>query len=42
MDFRDGSGRGLGLDANIIVRWDTPKDDFVAASEPGGNPLRSR
>jgi branched-chain amino acid transport system substrate-binding protein len=42
MDFRDGSGRGLGLDANIIVRWDATKDDFIAASEPGGAPLRGR
>jgi branched-chain amino acid transport system substrate-binding protein len=42
MDYREGTGRGLGLDANVIVRWDTSKDDFVAVSEPGGAPLRGR
>jgi branched-chain amino acid transport system substrate-binding protein len=42
MDFRDGSGRGLGLDANVVVRWDFSKDDFSAVSQPGGAPLPGR
>lgn len=38
-DFRDGSQRGLS-DKNIIVmRWDVPKDTWMAVSGPGGSRL---
>jgi branched-chain amino acid transport system substrate-binding protein len=40
MDYRDGSQRGLGLNASLIVRWDAAKDDWVPVSEPGGLPLK--
>jgi branched-chain amino acid transport system substrate-binding protein len=40
MDFRDGSQRGLGEGAQLIARWDSVKDDWVPASEPGGVPLK--
>lgn len=39
MDFRDGSQRGLGLDSNLVVRWDPAKNDWIAVSGPGGRPL---
>jgi branched-chain amino acid transport system substrate-binding protein len=39
-DFTDGSQRGIGLDALVICRWDAAKKTWVAASEPGGKPLK--
>jgi branched-chain amino acid transport system substrate-binding protein len=39
-DFTDGSQRGIGLDALVICRWDPAKKTWVAASEPGGKPLK--
>lgn len=39
-DFRDGSQRGLGLSAAVIVKWDPARRIFQAASGPGGAPLR--
>jgi branched-chain amino acid transport system substrate-binding protein len=38
-DFRDGSQRGIGVDATMIMAWDPAKLDFVTVSKPGGNPL---
>jgi len=38
-DFRDGSQRGLGVDAALIMRWDPDKLDFVSVSKAGGAPL---
>jgi branched-chain amino acid transport system substrate-binding protein len=35
-DYRDGSQRGIGIDAVVIDRWDAAKDDFVIVSKPGG------
>jgi branched-chain amino acid transport system substrate-binding protein len=37
-DFRDGSQRGIGADAAIIMRWDPEKLDFVSVSKGGGAP----
>ena len=39
-DFTDGSQRGIGLDAVVVCRWDPAKKTWVAASEPGGKPLK--
>jgi hypothetical protein len=39
-DFRDGSQRGLGLNAAMVVRWDPATKTFQAASGPGGTALR--
>jgi branched-chain amino acid transport system substrate-binding protein len=38
-DFRDGSQRGLGADAAIIMRWDPEKLNFVSVSKGGGAPI---
>jgi branched-chain amino acid transport system substrate-binding protein len=38
-DFRDGSQRGIGVDATLIMKWEPDKADFVTVSKPGGNPL---
>jgi branched-chain amino acid transport system substrate-binding protein len=38
-DFRDGSQRGLTQNNVLIVRWDQPKDSWVAVSRLGGAPL---
>ena len=35
-DFRDGSQRGVGVNAGIIARWDARKNDFVAITRLGG------
>lgn len=37
-DFRDGSQRGVGLNTDIIERWDPVQSAFVPASKPGGFP----
>jgi branched-chain amino acid transport system substrate-binding protein len=39
-DYTDGSQRGIGLDSIVICRWDPAKKTWVAASEPGGKPLK--
>ena len=38
-DFRDGSQRGIGVDATLIMRWDPDKNDFVSVSKAGGDPM---
>lgn len=39
-DFRTGDQRGLTASQNLImVRWDVPKDTWVAISKFGGTPL---
>lgn len=42
MDYRDGSQRGIGLDAVVILRWNSAKDDWDPVSEAGGLPLAPR
>lgn len=37
-DFRDGSQRGIGENATLIVRWDGPTQKFVVMSRPAGYP----
>jgi branched-chain amino acid transport system substrate-binding protein len=39
-DFRDGSQRGLTEQNGIMVRWDAPRDTWVAISKFGGVPLK--
>jgi branched-chain amino acid transport system substrate-binding protein len=39
-DFRDGSQRGLTEANAIMVRWDAPRDTWVAISKFGGEPLK--
>lgn len=39
-DFRIGDQHGLTDDAVVLVRWDQQKKQMVAASRPGGAPLR--
>ncbi len=39
-DFRDGSQRGLSEANGIMVRWDAPRDTWVAISKFGGVPLK--
>ena len=39
-DFRDGSQRGVGDRNVLMIRWDPANNVFVAASKPGGAPLR--
>ncbi len=36
-DFRDGSQRGLGLNATLIAKWDQARKDFVAVSKPSNS-----
>jgi branched-chain amino acid transport system substrate-binding protein len=38
-DFRDGSQRGIGINAGNVQRWDAKSKDFIAVSKPGGYPL---
>jgi branched-chain amino acid transport system substrate-binding protein len=40
IDYRDGSQRGVGINAVVIVRWDAAKEGFDAVSKPGGSPLK--
>lgn len=35
-DFRDGSQRGLSIDAVVVVRWDPSNKQWLAVSRPGG------
>lgn len=35
-DFRDGSQRGLTIDATIVVRWDPTTREFTPLTKPGG------
>jgi branched-chain amino acid transport system substrate-binding protein len=39
-DFRDGNQRGLTERSAIMVRWDAPRDTWVAISTFGGAPLK--
>jgi len=39
-DFRDGSHRGLGVNAAVIVRYDAAKGTFTGVSQAGGAPLK--
>jgi branched-chain amino acid transport system substrate-binding protein len=39
-DFRIGNQRGLSEKSGIMVRWDPAKDNFVAISRFGGDPLK--
>jgi ABC-type branched-subunit amino acid transport system substrate-binding protein len=39
-DFADHPQRGLTISSVYVVRWDKAKNTWVAASEPGGAPLR--
>jgi branched-chain amino acid transport system substrate-binding protein len=38
-DYRDGSQRGQGLTALVMVQWDPVKKSVFTVSEPGGKPL---
>jgi branched-chain amino acid transport system substrate-binding protein len=40
LDFRDGSQRGIGANAAVIVQWDAPAKSWVSVSKPTGIPLR--
>jgi hypothetical protein len=35
-DFKDGSQRGVGARALIMLRWDQEKQGFTAVSRPAG------
>jgi branched-chain amino acid transport system substrate-binding protein len=39
-DFRDGSHRGLSVNAAIIIRYDAAKGTFTGVSQAGGAPLK--
>jgi branched-chain amino acid transport system substrate-binding protein len=39
-DFRDGSHRGLGVNAAVIIRYDAAKGTFTGVSQAGGAPLK--
>jgi branched-chain amino acid transport system substrate-binding protein len=39
-DFADHPQRGLTISSVYVVRWDRGRNSWVAASEPGGAPLR--
>ena len=39
-DFRDGSQRGIGENAGIIIRYDAAKGTFTGVSQAGGAPLK--
>lgn len=38
-DFRDGSQRGLGINAEMVIRWDPATKRWIPASGPGGSKL---
>jgi branched-chain amino acid transport system substrate-binding protein len=38
LDYTDGSQRGIGTDAVVLVRWDEAQKAFVPVSRPGGLP----
>jgi branched-chain amino acid transport system substrate-binding protein len=38
-DFTTGNQRGLTQKDLTILRWDAPKNDWVAVSKPGGDPF---
>ena len=40
IDFRDGSQRGVGISAVVIIRWDGAKEAYVPVSAPAGLPLK--
>lgn len=39
-DFRGGKQRGVGINAVAMDRWDADKEQFVAVSTAGGQPLK--
>ena len=39
-DFRAIPQRGVGVNNTVVMRWDTPKDSFLAVSKLGGEPVR--
>lgn len=41
-DFRDGSQRGLGADAALIVKWNPSNKEWIPVSEYGGKPLATK
>lgn len=38
-DFRDGLQHGLTRSDGVVARWFPEKDDWIAVSRPGGDPL---
>jgi branched-chain amino acid transport system substrate-binding protein len=38
-DFRDGLQHGLNRSEGVVARWFPDKDDWIAVSRPGGDPL---
>ncbi|MGA2392919.1 MAG: ABC transporter substrate-binding protein [Candidatus Lustribacter sp.] len=38
-DFRDGSQRGLGINAEMVIRWDIPTKRWVPVTGPAGRKL---
>lgn len=38
-DFRNGSQRGLGINAEMVIRWDPPTKHWIPVSGPGGSRL---
>jgi branched-chain amino acid transport system substrate-binding protein len=38
LNYTDGSQRGIGVDAVVMIRWDESKQNFVPVSRPGGAP----
>jgi branched-chain amino acid transport system substrate-binding protein len=38
-DFRDGSQRGLGINAEMVIRWDIPTKRWIPVTRPGGTKL---
>lgn len=39
-DFRDGSQRGIGQNAVVMMSWNADRSDFTIASKPGGKLLK--
>lgn len=39
-DFRDGSQRGLTVNAAIVIKWNAANATFAGVSKPGGAPLK--
>jgi branched-chain amino acid transport system substrate-binding protein len=39
-DFQAIPQRGVGVNNTVVMRWDTPKDSFLAVSKLGGEPVR--
>jgi branched-chain amino acid transport system substrate-binding protein len=41
-DFRDGSQRGIGINSEMVVRWDPKTKEWIPVTRPGGQKLTSR